>query len=241
MLRSCIVAPLSIALFVGTAAAQEAYVVPSPDRWSVTALVGTDVGLDVGGGLQIETPFRLRLTGTAGWMPGLYAKALKHYYTDLFGGREPVGELLEEQLENAFVAHGTLGLRPFANRGLFIEATYSYVHSSKDGLIASLIEAAGGQGLSEGDEFQRTFESTAHAHMLGAMLGWQWGLWRGFSLRLAVGFSTIVKTSTSIEPNFTPRDPALNARIVTAAEAALEDAGVGIFAPVVSLYLGYTF
>lgn len=236
MRLSCIVTLLVV--LVGTAAA-EPNLEPPRRHGSVTVLAGTDVGLDLGGGLQVELPIPIRLTGLVGWLPGGYAWILDKYYTDVFDGRPAVGELIKETLKNSLVVRGMLGAR--LARGLFIDGTYTFVRSDKDGLIAGVIENAAGLGLREELPFTNTFQTTVRAHMAGAQVGWQWGRGPGFSLRASIGFVTIVRTTTSIEPNFTPQDPAATERIINAAEVRLKDAGDGIVAPIGSLYLGYTF
>src|SRR5690349_15129451 len=98
MRHTCILG--AIVVLAGTAAADT----EQPDRrGSVTPMIGTDVGLDVAFALQIELPIRVRLTGSAGWLPGGYAWILDKYYTDVFNGRPAVGELIKETVKNAFV------------------------------------------------------------------------------------------------------------------------------------------
>lgn len=236
MRHTCIAAALVV--LAGPAEAENA---PTYRHGSVTALAGTDVGLDVALGLQIELPIRVRLTGTAGWLPGGYAWILNKYYTDIFDGRPAVGELLNETVKNAFVARGMLGIRPAARRGLFVDGTYTFVISEKDGLVAGVIENAAALGLREALPFTNTFETTVRVHLVGAQVGWQWGIGPGWSLRAAIGFVTVFRSHASFEPNFTPKDPDLTRRIIRAAEAQIEDAGDGVTAPVGSLFLGYTF
>lgn len=240
MRHSCIATSLgALVVLAGTAAAEPDHA-PAPRRHgSLTALAGSDVGLDVAFGLQLELPIPIRLTGTAGWLPGGYAWILDKYYTDVFGGRPAIGELIKETVKNALVVRGMLGAR--LARGLFIDATYTFIRSDKDGLVAGVIESASGLGLREQAPFTNTFETKVRSHMAGAQVGWQWGRGPGFSLRASIGFVTLVHTSATFEPNFVPRDPATTDRIIQAAEARLRNAGNGTTAPIGSLFLGYTF
>ena len=189
----------------------------------VTPLVGTDVGLDLAAGLQIELPSRVRLTGTVGWTPGEYAWLLKKYYTDVWDGREEIGDVLKDAATNAFVARGMLGLRPLAHHGLFFDATYSFARIEKDELLEDLVESA-----------------TLHVHALGGQLGWQWGLGRGLSLQASAGVAMIIRSTASFDLNFMPANPALDALIVHAAADQIKDAGEGVIAPIASVFIGYT-
>lgn len=237
--------PGHVAVSFGTsillATAAPVHAEPDSNRWSITALAGTDVPLDIAAGLQLETPFRLRLTGTAGWLPRPYARALRDDYVSVYDGAEPVGELLEDAMAGAFVAHGQLGLRPFRDHGFVISAGYAWAANDRDGLLAGEIEGAGSGVLAAADRIGRTFATKLRVHIVDGQLGWQWGIGPGLMLRASLGAQKIVHTTTSLSPSFTPAEPATVARVIDVAERRLEDAGTGLWAPQGSVYLGYTF
>ena len=149
-------------------------------HWSVTAIVGTNVGVDASAGLQVEAPWRLRLSATAGWMPRAYAWGLNKYYQDVYDGPAIVGNLVEDLLAGAFVARANVGFRPLANRGLFVDVGYIVQTTSKSSLVASRFEAETGQELPAADPAEPTEVQDLHhgpaARRDGrlAVGSWQW-------------------------------------------------------------------
>jgi hypothetical protein len=210
--------------------------------WSVTPVVGTHVGTDVGGGLQIEAPCRLRLMVTFGWMPEAYAWIIKRVYTDIHDGREAVGNLIKDTLEGSHVAGANLSFRPWAHHGFFFGGSYYYAHTSKDALFAGELENAARMSLPETRAtFSRTFSSDITMHSATGMLGWQWGLDRGFMLRATIGVMVIVSVDADYSPNFQPSNPDQVRVFSAAVERVIENEAEGVVAPTGSLYLGYTF
>jgi hypothetical protein len=216
---------------------------PAPDRQtpSVTAIVGTDVGLDLAAGVQVETPFRLRLTATVGWLPRTYAWGFKEYYQNVIDGPDAVGEVLADLLAYALVVRANVGVRPIADLGLFVAAGYTFQRNNVGGLLASDLEAATGRELPGMGDAPRTFETTMRGHLVDATVGWQWAVGNGFSLQAALGLLVIVRTRTTFSPQYEPADPTQTQAFVDAAEKRLEDAGTGTVAPEATLFLGYTF
>jgi hypothetical protein len=230
---------VAFVLLARTATAQADF---EPSRWSLTPLFGTHVGTDVGGGIEIEAPCRLRLMVTFGWMPEAYAWVIKRVYTDIHNGREAVGNLLQDTLEGSHVATGSLSFRPFARHGLFFGGAYAYLHTSKDALFAGELESAVRMALPETRAtFSRTFNSDITAHAVAGSIGWQWGIGRGFTLRASLGVAWIFNVDADYEPNFTPSNPEQLRVFKAAVENRIETAGEDVVTPTGSLYLGYTF
>jgi hypothetical protein len=230
---------VAFVLLVRAATAQAGF---EPSPWSVTPLFGTHVGTDVGGGIQVEAPCRLRLMVTFGWMPQGYAWLIKRVYVDIHDGREAVGNLLQDTLEGSHVATGNLSLRPWAHHGFFFGGAYAYAHTSKDALFLGELENAARMQLpEERATVSRTFHSDITAHTATGFLGWQWGLDRGLMLRVTLGVAWIFSVDADYEPNFTPSNPDAVRRFSEVVERVIEDGGEDVITPTGSLFLGYTW
>lgn len=214
---------------------------PWAPRWRFTPIIGTDAGIDLAAGLQVETPFRLRLTSTVGWMPGGYAWFFKKYIEGVYDVPDPVGNVVEDLVTGALVVRANVGCRLLPHRGLFAAAGYTLQAASKNGLLASALEEATGRELPGGNAPRRLFDTTTHAQMFDFQIGWQWPLPHAFSLQATVGFILVVSTTTTLEPDFVPDDPAAVAEFINRAEDLLEDAGQSTIAPLGAVFLGYTF
>jgi hypothetical protein len=210
-------------------------------RWRFTPIIGSDLGIDLGAGLQVETPFRLRLTSTVGWMPRGYAWFFKKYIEGAYDVPDPVANVVEDLVSGALVVRANVGYRLLPHRGLFAAAGYTLQAASKNGLIATALEEATGRELPGGNGPRRLFDTTTHAQMFDFQLGWQWPLPDRFSIQASVGFILVVSTSTTLEPAFVPDNPALLDAFIQLAEKRLEDAGQGTIAPLGAVFLGYTF
>ncbi|MDX2094249.1 MAG: hypothetical protein SFX73_40835 [Kofleriaceae bacterium] len=208
-------------------------------RWTFTPIIGSDVGLDLAAGLQIETPFRLRVTGTVGWMPRGYAWVLKKWLEGVYDVSDPVGNVVEDLISGALVLRANVGYRILPDRGLFAFVGYTYQRASKNGLIASALEDATDRELPGGMAPMRLFDTTASANLIDVQVGWQWPIRYGFSIQASVGLIVIASTSTTLEPTFVP-SPGIE-EFIRVAEDILEDAGQGKVAPIGTVFLGYTF
>jgi len=240
--NACLMIYARIAIPIASVALLTGIAISDAENWTITPLVGTDVGLDVAAGVQVEGPFRLRLAATAGWLPNAYAWGAKKYFVDALDGRKPVGELLEELIEQSFVFGTTLTARPFWHHGFFAGIGYHLVIADKTGLLIGQIENALDERAPAGRVLgRRTFETKVRAHMGEALIGWQWGLGRGFTLLATIGVIKIMSTSTTFEPEFTPADPIATKVFTNAASRLVEGAGEGTFIPSSSLFLGYNF
>lgn len=207
-----------------------------------TAYAGTDAGVDIAAGAQVETPIGLRFMATVGQMPNGYAWGFKQYYTKAYGGSAGLGDLLQDTLEFAFVARGNVTWRPLVTRGFFFGAGYIFQSADKSGVLASTIEEQTGEMLPASDQGAvRTFSTTVRAHMVDGMAGWEWGLSKGFVLRVSLGALVIVHTTASFSPDYAPGRPDLTMHFTDSVSNKLTNAGTGVIAPEGALYLGYTF
>ena len=218
--------------------------------WSVRLEGITDAPLQIGAGLLIEAPARLRLRSSVGVMSGTYIRwsnalidAIEEDYP------EQAAELISNSLENSLVWRTQLGLRPFAHTGLYVHGGYTYVRLGGAVTGAELLEAALAIDVEEGDTSQMRVadevEIDSALHMIDAELGWEWWPATRLSIRLGVGLSYTFSSSSEVTARFDADrdvDPDRVAELERAGEDYLNLVYQNyLHPPTVTLALGWRF
>lgn len=168
------------------------------EAWHVDAEVLTDVPIMVGGRITLETPDRLRLSTALGVMPGAYVDLINDTALAFEWYGEPTAALIEAVVDNSLVSRTHAGWRPFAERGFYMEAGYTFVGLSSGTVDDSdLTGATGVSGPSGGGNSE--FDVGAQLHMLDVELGWRWALWEQLAVRAALGGAFTVSSSATVE------------------------------------------
>ena len=205
---------LCTSLVVGslsTAFAKPASETTSTPAWSYTVEGFTDFPLAVGVGLQAESPQGILLTSQLGRLPGAYVNTINAIAKSAEWYGDVTADLISAALEDAFVWRNRIGWRPWRNSGFSFGAGYAF--ATLDGGLGSteLIEAVTGSEVPSGTGDDRTFEIDTLVHFVDLEVGWRILLAEQWVLRMWLGGSFTVASSTQVSPSWTPRPFAASA------------------------------
>jgi len=147
---------------------------------------GTDFPLDVGGGLALEIPGRLELSGDVGVLPGAYVDAANAALVSADAYDPTTGTLIHEALHNSLIWRAHVGWRPFSGCGFFIQAGYGNA-TLNAGLTAAQVTEATGVGMPYSVSPNANVELHTKIHMMDAQLGWRWLIGDRVVIRTAIG------------------------------------------------------
>ena len=232
-------------LLMGLLAGTEAEAAEPKQRhgWDITVEANTDFPLSVGGRLGVESPWRLRLSTSLGYLPGMYLQAVNDVAVALDVYDRERANLIKQSLKNSLVWRTHLGWRPFPGAGLYVEGGYGLValggETNPEDVLAALtgIDPPGGESV-----LNREYRVRSVLHMLDVELGWRWGLGAGWTARTALGAAFTLDSNTRVEPDFEPEQPLLVNRFTGFAEGYLDDTFEKyVHLPVLSFSIGYAF
>lgn len=175
--------------------------------WHLDLFANSEFPIDVGGGVAVELPWRLRLEVGAGWMPPPYAGVINDTVIALGGWTESEGELITSVLTDSLVLDVRAGWRPWAKHGFFLDAGASYVTlgaaATTDEILVALTDAElprGGEALGD-----RGYVATTGITMLTVEVGWDILIKEHFLIRPTLGGRFTVGATASMEPTFDTR------------------------------------
>ena len=88
----------------------------------------------------------------------------------------------------------------------------------------------------------RAYDVSSTLHMIDVEVWWRFILWRGLSLRVALGFAGTFASSTSVDPTFPVILPQVVSAFTKPAEDYLDDVYTSyVFFPTISVGLGWRF
>ncbi|MBS2026352.1 MAG: hypothetical protein JST54_00490 [Deltaproteobacteria bacterium] len=158
---------------------------------------GTNFPLDVSGGLGVETPGRILLSGEVGVLPGAYVDAANGALEA--GGLydSNTGTLLREALKDSVLWRAHLGWRPFPGSGFFFQGGYGV------GVVnASLTAAQVSQvtGVTFPDVVPPQAAAAMHTHMqiVDVQLGWRWLIAERMVIVAAIGGVHAISSSSTM-------------------------------------------
>lgn len=211
--------------------------------WDITVEANTDFPLSVGGRLGVESPWRLRLSTSLGYLPAAYVGLVNDVAVELGAYGRNEAELIESALNNSLVWRTHVGWRPFAGAGLYVEGGYGLValggEANAEEVLATLtgIEPPVGESV-----LNREYRVRSVLHMLDVELGWRWGLGAGWTARTALGAAFTLDSNSRVEPQFEPSQPLLVNAFARLAEGELDRTFERyVHLPVLSFSLGYAF
>lgn len=186
------------------------------DEWSLDIQAQTELPVQVGGRLTLETPFRLRITTSLGWLPPAYLDLVNAILVGAGAYPSSTADLLSAALDDALLWKIHAGWRPVRNHGFYIEAGYALATLGGGVGAEELITAASGQKpIKELALATKTYSVDATLHMIDAEVGWIWLVaGEAVSIRLAVGFTATLGAQARVTPRF----------VVPAAQRARMDA-----------------
>lgn len=211
--------------------------------WDLTVEANTDFPLSVGGRLGVESPWRLRLSTSLGYLPEMYLQAVNDVAVGLDAYDREQANLFKRSLRNSLVWRTHVGWRPFPGAGLYVEGGYGLValggETSPEDVLAALtgIDPPPGESV-----LNREYRVRSVLHMLDVELGWRWGLGSGWTARTALGAAFLLDSNSRVEPSFEPSQPLLVNLFARFAEGYLDDTFEKYrYLPVLSFSIGYAF
>ena len=214
------------------------------EHWHLSAEVTTDLPVQVGGRIQLETPHRIRLSTALGVMPGGYVQLINAVLVDAGAYPDATADLIESTLKESLVWRTHVGWRPFSDHGFYFEVGYTLVTlggaATGQELLAGIVGASAPAGAGE----SRDYDVASTLHLFDFELGWEWVLWDALTLRAAIGLIATVAASSTVEARFDVV-PALRGAVDSFerfSESYLVDTYTSyVFSPVASVGLGYRF
>jgi hypothetical protein len=234
---------LLLALLLMTGHVTRAYADENNAKWHLDLVANTDVPLTVGADIRLETPHRLQLSASLGALPSDYIGLINKAVVALDGYDEGTANVVGQALSDSLVLRLRLGWRPMSKRGFYVQVGYSLVTlgggvSGKDLLSLALDHTPEDVGTIQSYSVESTL------HMLDVELGWQWTFVRTYVLRIGLGFSATIESSTQVTPKFTPipiTAKAVNAFADAAARYLDETYQNYVFTPTATIGFGVRF
>jgi len=203
----------------------------------------TDFPVFAGAGVDIEGPFRLRLSSSVGVLPDFMISTTNAVLVPLLedsGYGQEEAALVELALQDSIVWRTTLGMRPFEKRGFVFGIGYTIAGLGGAATGAEVIEAVAGSPLPNAPGAVNV-DIGATIHLLHAEVGWQWTLWRNLWLRTGLGGAWLFFASSTTEVT-TGRGRVDWDAFETASEQWLDDTlTTYVHPPHATLSLGWTF
>mgnify|MGYP000980163059 FL=1 len=176
------------------------------EDWHMDLQAQTELPLQVGGRITLETPYRLRVSTSMGWLPPAYLDLVNVVMVAAGAYKQSTADLLSASLDDALIWKIRLGWRPFKDHGFYFEAGYALATLGGGMGAEELITAATGKkldpllGLAD-----KEYDLDATLHMIDVELGWIWLVAKdALSIRLEVGFTATLGASATVTPRFTP-------------------------------------
>ncbi len=212
--------------------------------WDITVEANTDFPLSLGGRVGIESPGRLRLSTSLGFLPELYLQGLNEVAISLDAYDRRRADLIESTLKSSLVWRTHLGWRPFPGAGFYVEGGYGLVALGGEANPETVLVALTGIEPPFGESvLEREYDVRSQLHMVDVELGWRWGLGSGLTARTALGGAFTLDSNSRVEPQFEPSNPLLVTAFSRLAEGYLDDTFEKYvqLMPVITFSIGYAF
>jgi hypothetical protein len=216
---------------------------PSAPRWHFALGVETDVPVDLAVRAEAETPFRLRLSTSVGFLPGAYVQALNGVLEGAGAYDAATGTLISSTLQSSLVWRTHLGVRPFSKLGLYGDVGYGLVALGGSASTSDVLSAVTGKQFPQTEGTSaRAFGINATLHMLDVEIGWTFDVADHVLLRVAIGGAFTLAAPTTVTPQFTPRAPAAVGQFTSEAATYLSNEMTSyVFTPVLTVGGAYGF
>lgn len=166
-------------------------------RWHLGLEANTDFPIAISGRINLEMPLRFRFATSLGVMPGPYVDAINAVVVAAGGYDQATADLIAGALKNALVWRAQFGWRFHPRWGFYLDAGYSLAALGGGATGSDIIKAAGYPCTACPLGQQIPVHSILHLFV--AELGYEWVLFRHFTLRSALGFAGTMAASTKVE------------------------------------------
>jgi hypothetical protein len=212
-----------------------------PSPWAFDLAANAQLPLSIGGLAGLELPGRLLVQGEIGWLPPFYGSLLDSILQGYGVYGEQVGSLVQGALDSGWVLRLSGGWRPFADHGFEMTGGYTTIAMSGSVSPADVAAVVGGDFAADVASQVLTEDITisSRLHNFHVALGWRWVLVDHLVLRVSLGYTQTLASSTTIE---TPELPEAGRRATAALEGAFDDAYKSYAKmPLLGLGAGYRF
>ena len=169
-------------------------------RWQAGLEALTDFPVQLGGKVWVELPHRLRVSTSLGVLPGGYVDVINSFLVGVGAYNEATADVVRSSLESSLIWRVHAGWRPMSRRGFYFEIGYGLATLGGGLTAQDLICAMTGAAPPSGTSTGANYSVSSTLHMVDIELGWCWTLFRGLTLRAAVGAALTVGADTSVEP-----------------------------------------
>jgi hypothetical protein len=212
------------------------------ESWHLRGEIGTDFPVSAGGRVSVESPSRLRLSTSFGYLPGPYVDVINAWMVNAGAYTQDTASLARQAVQNSMVWRTHLGFRPFRSLGLYADAGYTLIALGGGASTEQVIAALTGATLPRGgpmDPSTETFDLASTVHMVDVEIGWQFLIAQHWYLRAALGGAFAFAESSSLTPEFQPVSPEALAAFTRYAESSLDETIAKFKAPVATVSVGY--
>jgi hypothetical protein len=205
--------------------------------WHGAIGAGTDfpIAVDLRG--QLETPIRVRLSSSVGFMPGAYAGAINGFIRSTGAYDQATSDVVSSSFDTSFVFRAHAGFRPFPKEGFYFEAGYGRVAFGGDAHARDVVAAGTGRNLPP-SAFGTldAFHVSSTLHMLDVEVGWEFLTAKRLLLRGSLGGAFTFAATTTIERDTPGGTPPIVQPYVAEARTRLDQAYTSYgFTPVVGI------
>ncbi len=234
-----IMALWAVAVFVFLGFARPA----GADEWRYRLEAVTDFPVSAGIGGLVESPGRLRVSTSLGYLPPVYLNAVNSIAVELDAYSENIADLIETAFDNSLVWRTQVGWRPWENKGFYFGGGFTLIGLgggvTAGELLTGLTDVEPPEGL---DITGRGYDVSTLVSTVDIEVGWEFALAEHWTLRTALGTALAVASNSNVEPNFEPRLPRLQQALTNQVGAELDDTYEQyIKAPLITLAVGYEF
>jgi hypothetical protein len=212
--------------------------------WRMGLEALTDVPLQAGGRVWAEAPYGIHLDTSLGVLPPDYVSMINGIVVGLGGYNQETAAVVASVVADSLVWRTHLGWRPSADWGFYIAAGYGLVRLGGSPDPAALYLAATGEKPpAMTPDLTRPYRVASTLHMIDAEIGYVWAVFEDhMTMRLALGFAGTLNAVTTVDPQFTPDNPAVVSAVTSAGAQYLDGVYTTyLFMPVLSFAVGYRF
>lgn len=219
--------------------------VPLPKKersWHLGLEALTDFPLQIGGKIWLETPGRIRLSSSLGYLPGFYVDAINGILVGVGAYGQNTADMIRSSLKSSLIFRTHLGWRPIKRRGFYFEVGYTLATLGGGATTSDVVVLFTGLPLPLSGDGNKDYTLTSMVHMIDAEVGWMWLPWRGLTLRAAIGFAGTVAAKSKIERADQQPMNAVEDMFARSGEEKLDKTYTSyVFAPTFTFAIGWRF
>jgi hypothetical protein len=213
--------------------------------WHLRAEGQTDFPIDLGGRFTLEAPYRLRVGGSVGFLPGPYVDLINQIAIGFGGYDDATADLIRQSLTSSLVWRIHAGWRPFRDYGFYFELGYGQAVLGGGVAGRELVLQVRGKKYAAQVRPDQTFSLKSTLHQLDAEVGWEWLVLEHFSFRVAIGLASTLGASTTMKSNLkalTVPEADATKKVTSETAAYLDSLYTSyFFVPSITAAIGYQF